>query len=238
MEAGSQREQKFQPAETSTGDDEMVALSAHAASALSAFLLERQAAEEASAADPFAENWGLSQFWYTEDTASTVAKEVVDAAGGGGRIACIACPSLFRQLRREFPKAHAHLLEYDPRFEVLGDFTLYDYNHPTRLPDELRSAFAVVVADPPYLSEECLVKTAVTMKFLALDAFSPRYYLLTGAVMRELAHKLLRARPVAFRPEHKNKLGNEFLLYTTVEPTGRLGGWDAELAPQAGAGAS
>jgi hypothetical protein len=62
--------------------------------------------------------FGIVQFWYTEDTASTVAREAVEAAGPSGRIACIACPSLFRQLRAKYPDAHAHLFEVDLRFEV------------------------------------------------------------------------------------------------------------------------
>lgn len=59
------------------------------------------------------------QFWYTEDTASVLAKEVVEAAGPSGRIACIACPSLFQQLRAGHPGASAHLFEVDLRFEVV-----------------------------------------------------------------------------------------------------------------------
>ncbi len=58
------------------------------------------------------------QFWYTDETANHVARECVEAAGPSGRIACIACPSLFRQLRAHFPDAHAHLFEVDLRFEV------------------------------------------------------------------------------------------------------------------------
>jgi len=38
-----------------------------------------------------------------------------------------------------------------------------------------------------------------------------------------------RCRPVAFRPEHEQKLANEFLLYTNCAAlAGELGGWDAE----------
>lgn len=58
------------------------------------------------------------QFWYTEETAGILAKEVVEAAGPSGRIACIACPSLFRALRGKYPDARAHLFEVDLRFEV------------------------------------------------------------------------------------------------------------------------
>lgn len=44
------------------------------------------------------------------------------------------------------------LLEYDKRFEQHGsDFTFYDYNRPEELPSELKHAYRIVVADPPYL---------------------------------------------------------------------------------------
>ena len=115
------------------------------------------------------------------------------------------------------------------RTQALGNFTYYDYTEPEDVPEELHSSFGVVVADPPYLSEECLQKTAVTMRLLAKDTEKPCLYLLTGAVMREPAAKLLGLRPATFRPQHKNKLGNEFCLFTNVIPSQRLGGWDTSL---------
>lgn len=60
------------------------------------------------------------------------------------------------------------LLEYDRRFAVYGDeFVFYDYTDPLNLPPELaKHSFDIVIADPPYLSEECLRKTAETIGFL------------------------------------------------------------------------
>ena len=101
-------------------------------------------------------------------------------------MACVSCPTLFRTLKargcacsaaRHLPSAHAcvgcppcaqddfpavvcHLLEFDERYSCRGDFSFYDYNEPQRVPEALHGAFDVVVADPPYLAEECLVKTA------------------------------------------------------------------------------
>ena len=70
------------------------------------------------------------------------------------------------------------LLEYDRRFEAYGDsFCYYDYNNPLNLPEKLvEHSFDLVVADPPFLSEECLRKTAQTVKYLARD----RIILCTG----------------------------------------------------------
>ena len=184
---------------TSKEPDSPPALSASTAALLQQFLAQKTKAEEDAADDPFQENWALSQFWYTEETAGAMAAEAVRLAAGGS-IACLACPSLFRRLRTHFPEQPAHLLEYDSRFEVesddhllhraaeavvpggwgnatlhiiafmlpitmhdesrpkqvwdaqvLGDFTLYDYNEPLAVPEALHQAVEVVVADPPYL---------------------------------------------------------------------------------------
>lgn len=75
----------------------------------------------------------------------------------------------------------AHLFEYDTRFSVYGDdFTFYDYHSPLEVPRELGSSFEVVVADPPFLSEECLTKTALTMRYLSKGPL----ILCTGSLIR------------------------------------------------------
>lgn len=60
------------------------------------------------------------------------------------------------------------LLEYDRRFEIYGNhFVFYDYKRPLNLPKVLaEKSFDIAVVDPPYLSEECLAKTAETVNFL------------------------------------------------------------------------
>ena len=61
------------------------------------------------------------------------------------------------------------LLEYDRKFEILygNDFVYYDYTKPRELPEKISETyFDIVVADPPYLSEECLKKVSETVKFL------------------------------------------------------------------------
>lgn len=95
------------------------------------------------------------------------------------RIACISCPTLYSKLSSiKPPKCEVVLLEYDRRFEVYGNnFLFYDYKDPLNLPERLQKhSFDLVVADPPFLSEECLQKTAETVKFLAKE----RILLCTG----------------------------------------------------------
>lgn len=100
------------------------------------------------------------------------------------RIACISCPTLFAKLIEVAQlgqlECEAYLLEYDRRFETYGSsFVYYDYNDPLTLPHPLTAhSFGIVVADPPFLSEECLCKVAQTITFLAQD----KVILCTGAV--------------------------------------------------------
>ena len=85
------------------------------------------------------------------------------------RIACISCPTLYAKLIQIKPTdCETFLLEYDRRLEIYGDnFVFYNYKKPLVLPEKLAErSFDVVVVDPPYLSEECLRKTAETVKFL------------------------------------------------------------------------
>lgn len=59
------------------------------------------------------------------------------------------------------------LFEYDGRFKIYGaDFIQYDYKSPLDVPRDMSGRFDLIVADPPFLSDECLTKTAVTIKFL------------------------------------------------------------------------
>ncbi|GAQ88433.1 N-6 adenine-specific DNA methylase [Klebsormidium nitens] len=216
-------------AEDDTPLDVTDSLSGSTLAALQEFLAEQKQAAENAEGDPFAEDWGLSQFWYTRETAHKVAEEVVEKSDGGRQpIACVACPSLFRELKASFPEANVHLFEFDNRFSSFGSqFTFYDYNKPVRLPAEQKGHFQVVVADPPYLSDECIQKTAQTVEYLSCSNASR--LILTGAVQRDRVWKYLGMRPCVFRPEHQKKLGNEFLVYTNYEACQRLGGWDKSL---------
>ncbi|KAF7818904.1 protein-lysine N-methyltransferase N6AMT2 [Senna tora] len=223
----------------SVDDDDPPVLSSHALAALKEFLAE----QNHSVADPHvetggvsdvalvSEDWRLSQFWYSAETAKTLAEEVLALCEGivDSRVACIACPTLFAYLKKMDPKVSLQLLEYDKRFEQYGsDYTFYDYNKPMDLPSELKNAFKIVVADPPYLSQECLEKVAETISFLKKPGES-YLLLLTGAVQKERAAEILGLHPCGFRPQHSSKLGNEFRLFTNYDPGMRLGGWRVQF---------
>ena len=59
-------------------------------------------------------------------------------------------------------------------------------------------SFAIVMADRPYLSEECLRKMSETIKLLTRG----KILLCTGAVMEAVAAKLLGVKMCKFIPEH------------------------------------
>ncbi|KAK9699305.1 hypothetical protein RND81_08G166100 [Saponaria officinalis] len=225
-------------------DDDVPTLSPYALEALRDFLSSTQPPSQSSGDEEQSqavalpqEDWRLSQFWYSPATATTVAAEVFsllsshfsDAdSSSSPSVACIACPTLFAYLKKMYPNMSVQLFEFDKRFQQYGnDFTFYDYNLPEELPQEMKHTYQIVVADPPYLSEECLEKVAQTIAFLA----QPRKFfllLLTGAVQKERAVKLLGLRSCGYRPEHSSKLGNEFRLFTNYDPGERLGGWETE----------
>jgi hypothetical protein len=78
-----------------------------------------------------------------------------------------------------------------------------------QLCSSVQTNFDVVLADPPYLSDECLAKTAVTIRYLAAG----KIILCTGATMEELVGRLLSLKTCAFLPHHNKNLANEFRCY-------------------------
>lgn len=201
-------------------DDDIPQLSSHTLAALQEFYLEQQQREGMKTSQGFnqysvgsiEEDWQLSQFWYSDETASCLANEAIVAAGKGGRIACVSAPSVYQKLREQGGADFSVcILEYDRRFSVYGEeFIFYDYNNPLNLPEHLLPhSFDVVVADPPYLSEECLQKTAETIKYLTKG----KILLCTGAIMEEQAAKHLGVKICKFIPKHSRNLANEFRCY-------------------------
>ncbi|KAK6061862.1 n(6)-adenine-specific DNA methyltransferase 2-like family protein [Cooperia oncophora] len=147
-----------------------------------------------------AEDWQLSQFWYSPDTARQLCRELVYAVGGKGRIACISCPTLVQY----FPEVEQYdnnmitvtLFEYDTRFakKFPSEYISYDYRHPLAIPEELKGSYDVVIADPPFLADECLLKTAQTVRLLAKS--DARILLCTGTIMEERVRDILNAKSV------------------------------------------
>ncbi|KAG9271348.1 EEF1A lysine methyltransferase 1 [Astyanax mexicanus] len=211
-------------------EDDIPQLSAATLAALQEFYAERineTGQEQPEQTDNYTvgalkEDWHMSQFWYSDETATRLAEEAIQQAGKQGRIACVSAPSVYQKLKQLESQREdgSHgvssvLFEFDRRFAVYGEeFIFYDYNNPLCLPEHiLPQSFDFVIADPPYLSEECLSKVALTVKFLTKS----KMLLCTGAIMEELAGKLMNLKICSYLPKHSHNLANEFRCYVNYE---------------------
>ena len=178
--------------------------------------------------DLFIEDWNTSQFWYTDATARILARQLLEGAGVDSNIAVVSAPSVYIQLRNllnEKPaatKPRLVLLEFDQRFSVFKqDFVSYDFAQPLKLPSELKGRFDRVICDPPFLSEDCQTKTALTVRWLAKDWSSETKFIsCTGERMEASITKLyskLGVKTTTFEPEHSKGLSNEFRCYANFE---------------------
>jgi hypothetical protein len=204
-------------------------LSAETFNALAEFYREQEEREQRQAGGAevgdveLPEDWQFSQFWYSPATAAALAGAVAAAVGDGeASVACVSAPTLYRALKKlDKPNLKVKVFEYDNRFASFGpDFQFYDYKSPLDIDRGLREQFDLVFADPPFLSEECLTKTAVTMKFLAKEPH--RLVLCSGEVMAGLAARLLDLRICSFLPEHENNLANQFRCFANFDLDGLL----------------
>ena len=128
----------------------------------------------------------------------------------------------------EIPKIY--LLEFDERFGVFPEFVFYDFKNPFKLPGELKGAIDHVVVDPPFLSEDCQTKAAMTVRWLSkswgkvenMTDASPtgKVIVCTGERMEPLIHKLYKPQGIhttTFLPQHSKGLSNEFYCYSNFE---------------------
>lgn len=81
--------------------------------------------------------------------------------------------------------------------------------------NEFASSFDLIIADPPFLSEECLDKTSTIVKRLVKD--NGLIILNTGSVQREFAEKLLSLKESTYKPLHANNLANEFSSFANFD---------------------
>ncbi|QDS71516.1 hypothetical protein FKW77_004994 [Venturia effusa] len=181
--------------------------------------------------EAFTEDWNASQFWYTDSTATTLAKQLLENCTAETNICVLSAPSVFLQVKNLLNEwdgikarpAQITLLEFDTRFGVFGkEFQFYDFKYPTKLPAELKAQFDVIIIDPPFLSEDCQTKTALTVRWLAKrwEKEELRLIACTGERMEGLIHKLyskVGVRTTDFVVEHAKGLSNEFRCYANFE---------------------
>jgi 16S rRNA G966 N2-methylase RsmD len=192
--------------------------------------------------EAFTEDWNASQFWYTDDTARQLAQQLLSRASKKSRIAVVSAPSVFLQLKNILAEKTAQgadeapdirLLEFDERFAVFKEFVQYDFEQPTKLPSDLRGQFDYIICDPPFLSEDCQTKAALTVRWLsktwmpiledgANGSQEPGLNLIvcTGERMESLIHKLyskIGLVTTSFEVQHARGLSNEFRCYSNFK---------------------
>ncbi|KAI0382591.1 putative N6-adenine methyltransferase-domain-containing protein [Hypomontagnella monticulosa] len=230
-------------------DEEPITLSSHALAALQEFYGERDAhadkfeklkaaaeeqhgAQQVLSMDAFTEDWNESQFWYSDETATLLAKQLLDGIREDEVIAVVSAPSVFVALKNLLNVADAsapkpkqvYLLEHDQRFSVFPEFVFYDFQQPIKLPAQLKGAVDRIICDPPFLSEDCQTKAALTVRWMSRSSADTdsrlRLIVCTGERMEALVTKLYRSfgtQTTTFEPRHARGLSNEFYCYANYE---------------------
>ncbi|KAF2629901.1 hypothetical protein BU25DRAFT_489318 [Macroventuria anomochaeta] len=225
-------------------DDEMPQLSGDALSALKEFYGERDARQKQFEAlksqaeddfdgklsmDAFTEDWNVSQFWYSDETATVLARQLLDGATDETRIAVVSAPSAFIQLKNllasgEYKcRPQVKLLEIDERFGVFKEFVHYDFEKAIQLPAELKGSFDRIIVDPPFLSDDCQTKATLTVRWLAkgwtFDAV--RIIACTGERMESIItgklYGKVGVKTTDYDIKHAKGLSNEFRTYANFE---------------------
>ncbi|KAJ3528849.1 hypothetical protein NM208_g10018 [Fusarium decemcellulare] len=172
----------------------------------------------------FTEDWNESQFWFLDDTAFILADQLLDGASASSTIGVLSTPSVFVALKnrlRHWPvedRPKLVLFEHDHRFNVFPEFVFYDFQRPLQLPAELKGSLDSIIIDPPFFSNDCQTKFALTARWL-LKTASPRVIVCTGERMAPLVDKLYRSLKVystTFEPAHSG-LSNHYYCYANFE---------------------
>ncbi|KAH7029342.1 putative N6-adenine methyltransferase-domain-containing protein [Microdochium trichocladiopsis] len=234
----------------SDSDDEPITLSSHALDALKQFYSDRDThaerfeklkadAErnaqpgEPLSMDAFTEDWNESQFWYSDETATRLAKQLLVDTTQDSVVAVVSAPSVFVALKNlanlgpESPRPKMYLLEHDQRFSVFPEFIFYDFQQPLKLPAELKGNIDRIVCDPPFLSEDCQTKAALTCRWMVRSSIAQdtpsgaRVIVCTGERMESLVtgrlYNAFGVQTTDFEPVHARGLSNEFYCYANFE---------------------
>ena len=178
-------------------------------------VFERHDAVDADGVPVVDEDWELSQFWYDEATTLRVLTLLTKLvpADTESVVACVSTPTIYRGYQHHkdmFPHTRFLLFEYDTRFQVFEkDFCFYDYNKPEMVKEELHHTCDVIVADPPFLAEECVAKVSQTIALLSKESTTLMY--LTGKLSEPYLrkyHPQLTLTPLEIN--HEKHLENSF----------------------------
>ncbi|KAH3673315.1 hypothetical protein WICMUC_003775 [Wickerhamomyces mucosus] len=181
----------------------------------------------------FQEDWQLSQFWYSDQTADILADELLEGADEETVICIASAPSVYAAIKKrdqsKLPTKQIYLLEFDKRFAVLAKdkFGFYDYNNPLEVLPGLKGKVNRLLIDPPFLQDDCQIKSSQTAHALLSDDKTSKtkngvlkYRLIscTGERMKDIIKEVYTdTKPTDFYPEHANGLSNEFFCYASYE---------------------
>ncbi|GAM23501.1 hypothetical protein SAMD00019534_066760 [Acytostelium subglobosum LB1] len=203
-------------------DDDDLSLRPDTLAVLQQFLKEQSAQQETEQqGTDIGEDWNLSQFWYEPSTSQHVAETIAKEIEGEGkkRVLFLSTPSIFKAVHQDealSKQLDYHLFEYDKRFGVFGDrFRFYDYRDPVGFPASYKQSFDYICFDPPFLSQECIEKVALSIE--ALSHASTRLLILTGRIQWPHINRLFaNMRVCKFKPEHP-RLQNDFFCCSNYD---------------------
>ena len=193
--------------------------------ALMEFYKEREIEEKRICEDGhknITEDWELSQFWYTNETSDRVMSMIskYSIKNNIKNIAILSAPSLYRSYLRnknKFEGIKLSLFEYDKRFEELGkDFYFYDINDALNINQEHHHLYELLIADPPFLSEDAVCKTSQTIRLLSKNQNSDIIFL-TGLIVKDYLIKEFPNIHLTDIPIYHDKLQNDFGLFSTFD---------------------
>ncbi|KAB2103057.1 hypothetical protein AG0111_0g9392 [Alternaria gaisen] len=145
-------------------DDEIPQLSGDAFAALKEFYGERDARQKqfeelkGQAEDDF--DGKLSMDAFTEDWNAS-------RSGTATKLPWCSRGNFWRNSGEVKCRPQIKLLEFDERFAVFKEFVRYDFEKAIQLPAEMKASFDVIICDPPFLSQDCQTKAALTVRWLA-----------------------------------------------------------------------
>ncbi|XP_075149997.1 protein-lysine N-methyltransferase CG9154 [Haematobia irritans] len=205
-------------------DDDVTTLPADTMAILQQFLAEKAQREQqelekiekkAGKDAEFEEDWQLSQFWYSQSTKEIIGGVASQLLGNSKdyRMALLSCPSLYGTIK----EIHENVMifEFDKRFSAYGeDFVFYDFNEANseNYLHNLWHSFDLIIADPPFLSEECITKISKIIKNLLKP--EGKIIFCSGEIVEPwLINSLPGIKKCKYQPQHERNLGNEFVSY-------------------------
>ena len=170
------------------------------------------------------EDWELSQFWYSKETADKLILLIGNYAKKHKKenIALLCAPSLYRAFLRNKDKLedlNFALFEFDKRFSIFGeDFNFYDLNQPLEIDSKHHKKYDIIVADPPFLNKETIEKVSESMKLLSNNESLKIF--ITGLQVQDAVIGVfpeLKLREDIKIEHDKQRLQNPFGLFCSVD---------------------